>query len=266
VPATFLTTLNSFSTNIASPAAFNPANSNVVYTPPDSKWPRIQNWFFSVQRQLPKNTVLELSYNGNHSLRLPIIADYNQAAPNQPGQSLGVHGARADTDFRADHVALSGGRQPLQRSLGPRGAPFLERLVRSELVHLGERHGRFRAGARVFRGLLPGQSPEHSQPGRGKRASSFDVKLNNVTTVVYQLPFGKGRQFGSNMNPVARCVCGRMGNHSINTAHTGQPLDVTYGATGANIVSSLSNDYRGQPFLRPNVTGSKPSARAARPC
>ena len=100
-PPAFLTTLNSFTTNIASPAAFNPANSNVVYTPPDSKWPYIQNWFFSVQRQLPKNTVLELAYNGNHSLRLPIIADYNQAAPNQPGQSLGVHGARADTDFRA---------------------------------------------------------------------------------------------------------------------------------------------------------------------
>ncbi len=43
---------------------------------------------------------------------------------------------------------------------------------------------------------------------------------------------------------------------SINTAHTGQPLDVAYSASGANIVSSLSNDYRGQPFLRPNVTGS----------
>ena len=54
---TFLTTLNSFTTNIASPAAFNPANSNVVYTPPDSKWPYIQNWFLSVQRQLPKDTV-----------------------------------------------------------------------------------------------------------------------------------------------------------------------------------------------------------------
>src|ERR1039457_3075428 len=53
VPATFLTTVNSFSTNIASPAAFNPVNSNVVYTPQDSKWPLVQNWFLSVQRQLP---------------------------------------------------------------------------------------------------------------------------------------------------------------------------------------------------------------------
>ncbi len=54
------------------------------YIPPNSPWPYIQNWFLSVQRELAKNTVVELAYNGNHSLRLPIIADYNQAAPNQP--------------------------------------------------------------------------------------------------------------------------------------------------------------------------------------
>ncbi|MGA3020253.1 MAG: TonB-dependent receptor, partial [Bryobacteraceae bacterium] len=86
--STFLTTGNSFTDNIASPAAFNPALSNVVYTPPDSKWPRIQNWFLSVQRQLPMNTVLEVAYNGNHSTRLPIIADYNEATPNLPGATL----------------------------------------------------------------------------------------------------------------------------------------------------------------------------------
>ena len=82
------------------------------------------------------------------------------------------------------------------------------------------------------------------------------MKLNNVTTVVYQLPFGKGRKFGSNMNAIVDAFVGGWEINSINTAHTGQPLDVIYGATGANIVSSLSNDYRGQPFLRPNVTGS----------
>ena len=82
VPSTFLTTQNSFSTGIANPAAFNPVNSNVVYIPPASKWPMIQNWFLSVQREITKNTLVEVSFNGNHSTRLPILADYNQAAPN----------------------------------------------------------------------------------------------------------------------------------------------------------------------------------------
>ena len=82
VPSTFLTTVNSFTTGIANPSAFNPVNSNVVYIPPSSKWPMIQNWFVSVQRQLTKSTVLEVSYNGNHSTRLPILADFNQANAN----------------------------------------------------------------------------------------------------------------------------------------------------------------------------------------
>jgi hypothetical protein len=63
----------------------------------------------------------------------------------------------------------------------------------------------------------------------------------------------------NNMNPIADAFVGGWEVTSINTAHTGQPLDVTYSASGANIVSSLSNDYRGQPFLRPNVTGSATS-------
>jgi len=86
--------------------------------------------------------------------------------------------------------------------------------------------------------------------------SSFDVKLNNVTTVIYQLPFGRGRHFGSNMNRVADAFVGGWEADSIVSAHTGQPIDVVYSASGNNIVSSLSNDYRGQPFVRPNVTGS----------
>ena len=48
--------------------------------------------------------------------------------------------------------------------------------------------------------------------------------------------------------------------NTINTAHTGQPLDVTYAYSGsAAEISSLSNDYRGEPYLRPNVTGSATS-------
>jgi hypothetical protein len=60
----------------------------VDFIPALSPWPYIQNWFLSIQRELPKNTVIELAYNGNHSLRLPIVADFNQATPNLPGGTL----------------------------------------------------------------------------------------------------------------------------------------------------------------------------------
>ncbi len=89
--------------------------------------------------------------------------------------------------------------------------------------------------------------------------TSFDVKLLNVTSVVYQLPFGKGRKFGSNMNPVADLAFGGWEVNSINTANTGAPLDVSYSPSTANDVTGLTNDYRGQAILRPNVTGNSVS-------
>jgi hypothetical protein len=85
------------------------------------------------------------------------------------------------------------------------------------------------------------------------------VKLNNVTSVVYELPFGKGKQFAASVNPFLDALIGGWELNSINTAHTGQPLNVYYSPSTANDVTGLSNDYRGEAFLRPNVTGSAAS-------
>src|SRR5271157_3723233 len=252
----FLTTGNSFSTNIASPAAFNPANSNVVYTPPDSKWPRIQNWFFSVQRELPKDTVVELSYNGSHSTRLPIIADYNEATPNLPGQTL-AYTARVPIPTFGPITWLDPAGDNHYNGLSARiEHRFSKGLYVLNSFTWGKGMGDSEQALEYFAGYYQANPQNIRNLAAEKGPSSFDVKLNNVTTVVYQLPFGKHRQFGSNMNSVVDAFVGGWEITSINTAHTGQPIDVVYNATGANIVSSLSNDYRGQPFIRPNVTGS----------
>jgi hypothetical protein len=86
--------------------------------------------------------------------------------------------------------------------------------------------------------------------------TSFNVKLANVTSVVYQLPFGKGRKYASNLNGWEDAVIGGWEFNTINTAHTGTPINVFYVPSTANDVTGLSNDYRGQAFERPNVTGS----------
>ena len=118
--------------------------------PRNSPWPYVQNWFFSVQREFPKNTVVEFAYNGNHSLHLPILGDYNQAAPNSPGGTLGVQARRPDSSLRPDHLGRSRGQQQLQRPFGARRASLRGRPVFSELVHVGQGAGRFRAGARIL--------------------------------------------------------------------------------------------------------------------
>jgi hypothetical protein len=258
-PASFLTTQNSFSANIASPAAFNPALSNVVYTPPDSKWPRIQNWFLSVQRQLPKDFFLELSYNGNHSTRLPIIADYNQAAPNQPGSTV-AYTLRVPIPTFGPITWLDPAGDNHYNGLSARVEHhFTKSLYILNSFTWGKGMGDSEQALEYFAGYYQANPQNIHNLAAEKGLSSFDVKLNNVTSVVYQLPFGKGRQYAADMNPVLDAFLGGWEINSINTAHTGQPLDVTYSATGANQISSLSNDYRGEPFPRPNVSGSATS-------
>jgi hypothetical protein len=86
--------------------------------------------------------------------------------------------------------------------------------------------------------------------------TSFDVKLLNVTSVVYDLPFGKGRAYASNMNPVLDEILGGWQINGINTANTGTPVNVYYTPSSINDVTGLSAEYRGEAFLRPNVSGS----------
>jgi hypothetical protein len=89
--------------------------------------------------------------------------------------------------------------------------------------------------------------------------TSFDVKLMNTASVVYEIPFGQGRKFGSHLNRAFDAVAGGWDINTIFTAQTGTPLDVTYAPSTANDVTGPIADYRGVAELRPNVTGSATS-------
>jgi hypothetical protein len=265
----FLTTQQSFTTGIANPAAFNPVNQNVVYIPPDTKWPYVQNWFLSVQREVAKNTVLEVAYNGNHSLRLPILGDYNQAAPNAQTPTcnysvtpaitsgcLGVQARRPIPTFGPITWVDPAGDNHYDGLSARVEHRFTQGLFLLNSFTWGSAIGDSEQALEYYAGYYEANPQNIHNLAAEKGPSSFDVKFNNVTSVVYMLPFGKARKFASNANPVLDAVIGGWELSTINTAHTGTPLDVAYAPSTINDVTGLSNDYRGQAFQRPNVSGS----------
>jgi len=255
-PASFLTTINSFTSNIASPANFNPLLSNVDYIPSNFPWSYVQNWFLSVQRQLPMGTVVELSYNGNHSLDLPILADYNQATPNQPGGTL-TYQQRAPVPGFGPITWVDPAGNNHYNGLSARVEHrFADGLYFLNSFTWGKGIGDSEQALEYYAGYFQANPQNIHNLAAEAGPSSFDVKLNNVTSIVYQLPFGKGRKYASAMHPVVDGVLGGWELNTINTAHTGTPLNVFYTPPTASSVSGLSNDYRGEPFLRPNVSGS----------
>ncbi|MGB9606491.1 MAG: TonB-dependent receptor, partial [Bryobacteraceae bacterium] len=70
----------------------------------------------------------------------------------------------------------------------------------------------------------------------------------NVTTVLWDLPYGKGRRFGSSAHPALKAVLGGWRLAVINFAYAGMPVNLTYNPASQFQVSSA-------PTYRPNITG-----------
>ena len=249
-PAGFLNIQNGFASPLLS--TFNPVASNNDYIPANTRWPYIQNWVVSIQREIFRNTVLEVAYNGNHSLRLPILGDYNQAASNAPGGNLGVQARRPDQSFGAitwvdpagdNHY--NGFSARLEHRFS-RGLYILNSFTWSSAIGDSEQALEYFSNATAA-------NPQNVDNLAGEVGhSSFDVKFINVTSVVYDLPFGKGQSYFSNVNPVMNQFIGGWQLSGINTANSGLPVNVYYSPSTANDVTGLTAEYRGQAILRPN--------------
>ncbi len=261
VPAAFLTTQNSFTTGIANPSAFNPVNSNVDLHSAGYQWPYVQNWFFSVQREIAKDTVIEWLTTETTACGCPSSPITIRLTPNhaRPRRSASRRSARPIPTFGPITWVDPAGDNHYNGLSGARGASLRQRPVLPEFVHLGQGDGRFRAGSGILRRLLRSQSAEHPRSGGGARPVELRCEIEQRHQRGVSASFGKGRKFGANMNPVLRRTARRLGAEHHQHRPYRYPLDVIYAPSTVNDVTGLSNDYRGQAFLRPNVTGSAPS-------
>jgi hypothetical protein len=262
LPASFITAPN-FPANFLNPATINTANVNIAYVPKDTRWPSVQTWFFSVQRELFKNTVLEVGYAGNHSTRLPIIADYNQAVPNVASATcsstvtsgcLGTQARRPDAKWGSItwvDPAGSSSYNALSVRFEHRfseGLYFLNSFTWSKALGNSEQS---LENAGTGNTVANVQNIYNLAAERGY--SSFDEKFINVTTFVYQLPFGKGKKFGASWNPVVDALLGGWEMNTINTANSGMPVNIQYTPNGNFDPTGRINDFRGLSVVRPNL-------------
>ena len=76
-------------------------------------------------------------------------------------------------------------------------------------------------------------------------------------TAIWDLPYGKGRQFGTSANRLMQTVLGGWQISAVNTATSGQPVNLIYSEPGQFDVSDLLN-------YRPNVSGNPVNASSSR--
>ena len=60
---------------------FNPGTDNITYIPKDTKDSYVESFFLDMQKELAKNTLLDVAYIGNHGLKLQEFYNANQINP-----------------------------------------------------------------------------------------------------------------------------------------------------------------------------------------
>ncbi len=221
-------------------------NVRTNYIPQDYKTSYIQTWHVTVQRELAKGLVLDLGYVGTRGVGLMILGDYNQARPNGPTENLSLQSRRPIQAFGLIQVAYGGGflnYNALQMKLEKRysaGVYILNSFTWSKAIDNASGHLEANNGdnSRVnFRDLK-------SEKGLG----GYDQPFNDTTTVLYDLPFGKGKKMGGNWNQATDTLLGGWRLSMVNTMTTGVPVNLTYSPASAFSVS-------GSPNYRPNIIG-----------
>ena len=254
----FIPTQNGYPANLTAPNKLNPRIANLAYIPPDTRDPYVQNWVFSIQREVWKDTVLDVAYVGNKSTNLITIADYNQARPLAPGETLATSPLLSRRPYQAfGPITVTwphafGNYNALQARFehrGGKGLYFLNSFVWGKAIdNSGQSLEAQGSGGRP--------SPQNFYDMSAEKAvSDFNQKFNNTTSAVFDLPVGRGRRFAASAPAFVDAVVGGWQLSAINNLWTGQPLNLTYNPTAAQQVSVTLSDFRGGISYRPNLIG-----------
>jgi hypothetical protein len=228
---------------------FNPFTDNITYIPKNNKASYVESYFLSIQRQLAKNTLLDIAYVGSHGVKLEGFLNANQKNPAlgfaRPYSNWPTDITEALNEFYSHFDSLQAKYE--QRFVG--GLTLLNSFTWE--------HSLDNASA-----SLEGNSPS-PQDGNNINAdyaqSDYNLPLADITSLVYELPFGHGRPFLSGANGLVDSAIGGWQLSLINTMQSGTPFNITYGPGASNQVSpQISATYRGANEYRPNLIPGVP--------
>lgn len=245
-PSCYVTSDEGFPSGLVT--TFNPATDNITWVPKNTRDSYVENYFLSVQRQLAKNTLVDVAYVGNHGLKLQGFLNGNQKNPAlgfvRPYGNWPSDITEAQNEFFSNYNALQ--------------VRYEQRFV-AGLTLLNSftwEHSLDNASA-----SLEGNTPS-PQDGNNIKAdyaqSDYNLPVANVTSLVYDLPVGHGRRFLSSANGVVDSVVGGWQLSAINTSQAGTPFNLTYSPNSAQAVSpQISATYRGANEYRPDVVSGQ---------
>jgi hypothetical protein len=242
----FRTTQMGYPEGLNVPANFNPLNGRVNHIPPDNRSGNVQNWHVTVQHELLSNLLVDVAYVGNRSNNLVILGDLNQARPNAQGENLSLQARRPIQGYQFIQSAFDGG----EASYDALQVKVERRYSRGLYLLNAFTWSRARDNAS---GHLETANGDNSRVNyRDVEAewgiSGYNQPLNNTTTVVWELPFGRDRRYANDLHPVVDGILGGWRLTAINLMASGLPVNLSYSPNATFQVSAA-------PTYRPNLVG-----------
>jgi Carboxypeptidase regulatory-like domain len=217
---------------------------SVTFINPNLKDPYVQRWQIAVQRALPGNSLVEVSYVGNHGIRQLLSKNLDAL----PDQYLSTTGVRNPTVINYLSAQVPNPFYPLLPGTGLAGAT----VARSQLllpypqftaVNYTTNQGwseyqalQSRFERRFTNGLQASVSWTWSKLMNGndflnagdpmpeKVISTQDRPERIVETMIYQIPFGHGQRFGNKANGFVNAVLGGWQISELYQHQTGQAI------------------------------------------
>ena len=229
------------------PTMFSAINNNLAGVQENLQTPNVQQWNFSVQRELQRSLVLTVSYVGSKGTHAGYGRDINAPVPG-PGAltprrqwpqfaTITWYGSDSNSNFNTLQAVL-------EKRLS-RGLTMQTSYNWSHCTNDGD--------SLPLQGDGGVQNPLNRRGDRGN--CEFDIRHRWVTTLTYQLPFGRNQRFLSKADRVTASLVGGWQLNSVLNLYSGFFFTPLEGVNTLN--STLSQRPDLVPGCNPNLPASE---------
>jgi Carboxypeptidase regulatory-like domain/TonB dependent receptor-like, beta-barrel len=240
---------NTFAGSANAPNATVGSQNFSTANDPDFKDPYTQQWSLTLERELNRDNAVRVTYTGSHSVYLTMAPDLNQIQPNTVGfANLNRFARRYPNWFRVNTRDNGGDSNYHDLTI-----QFTGRMQRLGLNYTSS----YRWAKGISNIEERGSStPDFQTEINGRTDNRFDARYLRgpisaipfhrfVSNFIWDLPFGRGRLFGTNWSPVVDAVLGGWTLSSILDFQSGQhltPFHSSHCGSGTNCYGNEKAD------------------------
>jgi len=212
-------------------ALTDPSSFSLFSIDPHLRNPYVQQWNLAVQYELGWNSILEVAYAGSKGTRLYEFRNANEATPTADPNS-DINSRRpfpfVPTDFFYWCSCGSSTYHSLQAKVEKRLSNGLSLLAAYTFSKAIDEQSSASLGFFFYstQASPGGFWRDQRDPGEEKGPADFNVAHRFVYSMSYDLPFGRGKAFATNLNPVLNNVVGGWVLQTITSLQTGEPRTV----------------------------------------